>query len=473
MWLLIIAVASAERSAEPLRLSYEEALAQASRNTDTQLAEVEIQSARAQLMAARSSFMPTLSSWGDMYGDRQQQTFFGFSTFDSTRAWDAGISLSQYLSSGTGVSLSFFTQATRYLSFENALSDELPPPSFASTLQLTLTQSLLQGLKPSYNLQAVRSAQRAVTVAEAQGIAKLQRAKATAAHAYWALRYQQALAQIALQSLDLVKAQRDVVLALVDNGKLASVERTRIEAAVAEAESSAHSATLGASAASTSLALALSIPPSTMIDPISAPAELPDTLKLADVLERVMEGNPDLQALKILHETASLSLLDARHALLPDLEATGSYGLSGYEEEAGASLKELANGDLSSWSVGLTLTVPIGELADRGALGQKEAEVERLRLQIAAMELSLETQARNLQNRIAAAALSVSLARTRLGLQEELVRVEEARFAEGKSLQKDVLTAIRDLESARIDVQKAEIDLADAWVDLSSLMGLL
>ena len=458
-----------------LELSYADAMRQASeRNAAVAEADTTIDAAEATLLSARGPFDPTLSASTGWYGSNQEQTFFGFSTSDATRSWDFNVALSQYMITGTRVSLSMGASSLRYLSFETALSDDLPPPSWSTDLRLELSQSLLEGLRPSSNSLGIRTAKRSLSIAEARKLAQRQQALSETASAYWELWYQRQLVRIAESSLKVVQEQERVVRALVQDGRLALVEQTRVEAAVADAQRSLLDAQLAEATAADSLLLLLGERPGQTVELSSSPPPLPESLPdLESITESVRQGSPDLLALRIQLEDARFRLSDARHRLLPNLDATASYGISGYEESLGKSFEELGSADLGSWTVGAALNVPLLNRADRGSVGQMEAEVARLEIQVRSLEDSLDQQARSLMSRIRAARQRMELSELDLRLRRETLRAEQARLEEGRALQKDVLAAIADLERAEIQAQRAQIDHLQAWQNLQRLRGAL
>ncbi len=458
-----------------LELSYTDALEQASeRNASVAEANTNIDAAEATLLSARGPFDPTLSASTGWYGSNQEQTFFGFSTSDATRSWDFNVALSQFMVTGTRVSLSMGASSLRYLSFETALSDDLPPPSWSTDLRIELSQSLLEGLRPSSNSLGIRTAKRGLSIAEARKLALRQQALSDTANAYWELWYQRQLVRIAESSLKVVQEQKRVVQALVEDGRLATVEQTRVEAAEADAQRSLLEAQLAEATTADGLLLLLGERPGQPVELTSEPPPLPESPpELASLTESVRQGSPDLLVLRIQLEDARFRLSDARHRLLPNLDGTASYGISGYEEGLGKSFEELGTADLGSWTVGAALNVPLLNRADRGALGQGEAEVARLEIQVQSLEDSLDQQVRSLVGRIRSARQRVELSELDLRLRRETLRAEQARLAEGRALQKDVLAAIADLERAEIQAQRARIDHLQAWQNLQRLRGAL
>ncbi len=79
-----------------------------------------------------------------------------------------------------------------------------------------------------------------------------------------------------------------------------------------------------------------------------------------------LEGNAELMVYRSTVDSARISLVNARHARLPELAVTGAFGMYGYDEDFTAAVSEMASGDLPYWSVGGELSVPLGNRAARG-----------------------------------------------------------------------------------------------------------
>lgn len=454
-------------------LSLTEALARAEQN-NPEIRQLKLQevSAQAAIRMAQSPFDPTFNVASSYGGSQQQMSFFGFSTANASRSWDFSTGVSAYFATGTGVSAQFGLDGLKYLSYENQLSDQLPPDAYSSSLTLSLSQNVLQGFGLRSNLAPINAARSALSVAQAQAQATRQQTLAAVSTAYWNLYYQQNLLLISEDSLKLVQEQARIVAALAQDGRVAPVELLRVQAAEAEAQQAVLIAQLALKSASDSLLLLLGSPPGTplQLSSLPPPASPPQT---EGVLAVILENNPQILSLKLSIQNQEANVREARHACLPQLQATASYGLSGYEEEINASLSELGSGDLSGWAIGATLSVPLLNRQDQGALDRATAELSRLQIQEAALQNSLQQQALALLGQLDVAYRRLDLMALDIRLQQASLEAEEARFREGRSLQKDVLTALSALKEARVTSEKAQIDYANAKVQLDALMGRL
>ncbi len=470
MLLLLVAT-----SAAAVPLSYEEALRRAAGSAGSvATAEVDVRVAEASLLAARAPYEPTASASGSYFSSTSEGAGQFGRFFAETSGWSAELGVRQVLASGTALDVGLSSSESRFLyrlaEVDTEFTDD---PQFESRLSVTLSQALLQGHRLGWNLRQVRAATNARDLAELSLDTRRQQAVADAARAFWQARYQRALVDIARRTLALTEEQARVTEALVDAGRLAAVESTRTEAAVVQARRATLEAESAAAAADDTLLVLVGERPGSGLELLPPPLRTPPETAFdeASLVETVLRGNPELRAARASVEHRDAELRDARHALLPELGATASGSLRGYEPSLGAAMGELASGDLGDWSVGGTLSVPLLNRADRASVDSASAELERARIAVRQLEDNLATQARAQVRTLRTASEDVALARANVELAEATLTAEQARLAEGRALQRDVGEAIRALDQARIDAERAVTSWTVALVELDRLKG--
>ncbi len=472
-----VAMGAGAAIAAPIELTYEQALARAAeRNPEVRGADLDVDAASGALLASRAPFEPNVNASTSYFSSTNEGTGQLGNFYADTSGWNAQVGVSQTFATGTTLALDLQSSQNKFLYrlVDTALDPFTGDPQYQSSLSVSLTQSLLEGHRLAWNLQAVRAAQGAVSAAEANRKVARQEALASTATAYWNVRTQAALVAIAEQTLAISEEQHRVTQALVDGGRLAPVEATRAQAAKVQAERALIDARANHAAAQDALLLLLGEDPGQGVVVLSNP-EPPARVALdADaVVARVIEGNAQLAAARVNRETKRTAVVAARHGLLPSLAATASYALRGYETDLSGSFGELARAELPEWSIGAQLTMPLLNRKDRGSLSQAEAEATGAELDVAALEGTLSQQARAQVRTIEAAARDVELAELNVRLAEETLGAERARLDEGRALQKDVITAIKDLDAARVELERARAAWQDALVALRRLEGAL
>ena len=469
--------------AQSTDLSYDDALQRAlEANPELLSADADVRAAAGGLLSAQGTFEPSLgASYG--YTNDATQDFFPPSVYYDTQSTSTewGTSVSSFLPTGTSMALSWNNtdQFSDYISYLNPETpdDVLTQESrdvYISALTASVTQSLLQGFKTTYNLSGVRSARRALTSAEATLIEQRQQVLASTAEGYWGLYYQSRLVEIATETLNLTKEERRVVLARIDRGDLAPVERSRVEAAVLSSESALLDAQNAAATALESLLLMMGEDPSDALSLTTPPRPVVShNFDEGALTEEAMGTNPGLMQLRIAEEIAEANLSDANHARLPDLSGTARYTRYGQESDFSGATSELVSGDLRTWYVGADLTVPLGNRVDRGLMAQRVAELEAARTGRLSAERALAQQIRAQVRAVRSAQLQVQLSEANLKAAEDTLAADQALRDAGRAIQKDVLESIRDFNNARNDAEKSRSDYNLALIELSRLRGAL
>lgn len=477
--MMLLCLGASLAAAETITLSLDDAIDRAiKQNPELIQALASVDSARASLTQTWATFEPSMTASYTHSNSAEQFFLQGFNVFaDLTSTSDNySVGLSGFAPTGTSynINLSGTDQfSTSDLDIFGDGENELQNTS--ARAGITINQSLLQGFWTTYNLNGVRTARRSLTSSEAAAYAQRQQVLADTANAYWNLYYQRKLVEISRETLEVTREERRIVIARIEQGDLAPVERSRVEAATLEAESSLLTAQGSAATAAESLLLLLGESPADEVIITSAPsATSGGPLDTDAAISEAMEQNADLLQLRQAEQTAEDSLATNRRALLPELTGTASYQQTGNEEgPLSDSIREALSGDFRNWSLGATLSVPLGNRADRGAADMSAAELTRAREARAAYERTLEQQVRAQVRAVQLAQLQIDIASANLVAAEETLAADRALRDAGRAIEKDVLESIRDVENARVAAEQALADYNLALIELNRLRGAL
>ncbi len=472
-------------------LAYDQALGQALElNPQLRVSEAAMRQAEGALLAAQGVFDPNFNGSLNYTTDVSQNSFFT-GLDQNFKLAQASVGVSSFLPTGTTVGLTWENrrQNTSYegdaarldaLRQQEILNEEF---QYRSMLSASLSQSVLQGFRMSYNLSAVRRAQRAQTRADAELVRQRNEILAATATAYWDLWYQRRRMEIAEKSLEVAKEESRIVGAKVTQGLLAPVEGVRVAATVVQAESLLIDARSMAEGANDLLATYLGEPPGLAYDLTTEPAPVSQAgIEMDRVVAAVLENNPELQKLALDVTDAQFDARDAKHQLLPDLNVNGSYGLTGLEtrdrnDPAGfgsvPAAASIFDGQARTWSLGIAADVPLGNRVDRGVHDQRMAAVTMQERTMEAKRLQLTQQARLAVGAVERAQAQVVLQQANLELAEETLAAERSLSEAGRTVQKDVLEAIKNADDARVNLEKARADYLLAIVELERLKGTL
>jgi outer membrane protein TolC len=481
MWWLVSTAAAME-------LSYDEALKRAlEKNPALVVAQYDLESAEGQLVGSNGLFDPVL--FGNIEYHRQlteefdedvQQTYV---LTDRPLTFDLGVE--QYFPTGTTASVSW--GAGHY----HLIYDYRGEPKLSSTYDFygssftgRIRQSLLRGNWISYNLSSIQQAREYRDAREASLAEQRQQTLADTATAYWNVYYQTKVAEIAQGAVQVAVEEQRVVRARVEAGDLAPVERSRVDALVVQAEASLLSAQNAAQSAGDELLLVIGEAPGQDLTLTTEPAD-PPAIELDEqgVVAEALASSPTVQVGRINEHAAHLALREASYGRLPQLDAEAQYTIGGTDITVGEDPEDKATlgdatanalaSDLPYWSIGATLTVPLGNRTARGAFLDTRALAARATTEREALERGVDQAVRAQVRTLESARKSVSLAEANLAFAEETLAAERALQNAGRAIQRDVLEAIRDVDDARVALAKARADAALALVELNRLRGSL
>ncbi len=205
------------------------------------------------------------------------------------------------------------------------------------------------------------------------------------------------------------------------------------------------------------------------------PADEPFTdLEVPTVEESLsfaLTHRPQVTALKLDLDNATLELSTAKNNRLPNVDLRADVGLSGSNGNYGNAFDEFADGRDYVWQVGLSVSYPLGNRAARSRynqarLGYKRAEI-LLNDFIQELQLEIVNAHRNVQTdiqRMASTKAAAEQAELQLELENEL-------FAQGMSDSFRLLEFQDDLIAAKIRYLAATIDFNRSYYNLLRVEG--
>jgi outer membrane protein TolC len=467
--------------ADPAPITYAEAMTAAiERNPDLRKASFAETQSEAQILSALGEFDPNLTWNGTWRPNNKQQGFFqGFPFEQESRGWSTDVGVQGSVPSGTAYSLTADVQQnySRFQSFFGGIENEQIQDAYNANLDASLTQQILKGHRFSYNAQRVKQARQGEQTASLQRENTRQQVLGQTAQAYWAWEYQVQLARIAEDAITVAAEALRIGEAKVASGQLAPVERTRLEAALVQAQSAAMDAHNAESAAADALLMMMGDRPGRAIQPATEIGLiLPLDIEAERAVEVALAQNLDLSVSRSNAELAELDRVNAKHGLLPSWSATISAGARAQHNAANSDqsvVSGLAANTFPYWQVSSQLSVPLGNRAARGEAGRSASIVDQRKTELEALERQVRQQVEAQVRTLRAGQQRVQLADANLRLALETLAAEEALQDAGRAIAKDVLEARTEVSRKRVDAAKARTDYRLAQVELLRLQGQL
>ena len=477
--LMLPAIATAQ-SGEVIRLTADEAARLATANNpDLAAGRYDPRITAERLAEARAAFLPTLTS-GFQRNVQQAPPSSIFLGNEGTRTdlWSGNVALGQQLPWGGG------TYSLGWSSLRTNASSSLSNfnPAVTAQLAAVVSQPLLRGFKIDPFRAQVTTARRNQQIADISLEELATTISASAQRAYWNLVLARANVSVQQRSLELSQELERNNRARVDVGQSPPLDLVSARAEVAARRESLIVAQTLVRQAEDQLRILVMDPSRSdfwtvrleTADLVPPVGPVPD---VDAAVRNALSFRTDLQRTKRQIENTDTAVELAKNDALPDLRVQATYltnGLGGTEllrsggifgpvtgqqfTAFGSVLGQLFTGDYPTWTVGVTLSYPLGRSTEQAALARTSLQREQSVAQLRSSEFKVVREVRQ-----AAMALEQNRERietTRLGreLSEQRLDAEQKRFDVGMSTNFNVIQAQRDLAIARDAELRAQLD---------------
>lgn len=416
----------------------------------------------------------------------------------------ANFGITQAFATGGSVALGYNNIIQEQNSFRSTVN-----PFTNSSLDLIITQPLLQGFGLALNNRTIRIAKNNIKAADYVFRQQVINTVANVVQLYWNLVAANSTVGVRTQAVTVAQKLYDDNQKQVEIGTLAPIEVVRAEAQLATAQQdlvAAQSAVLQLEAVLKSAlsrnGLADAAIQSARVvatDPIHIP-EVEQIQPVQDLVSTALDNRPDLAQSRIQIDNAQIVLTGTRNALLPTLNAIGNmrsnalvgqqntvlgpvssqtglvqtppiadpYFLGGY----GTVLGQLFGRNFPTYSIGLSLTIP---LRNRAA----QANVATATLNLRQNQLLVQRQINQIRVDVQNAMTAVNQARAQYQaavkgriLEEQTLDADQKKLALGATTVYQVIQDQRDLTTAAAAEVTAQAAYSAARVQLDVATGM-
>jgi outer membrane protein len=459
-----------------LRLSLADAVALLLANdTTVQLARLRHAQTEYSVARAQQPFDPQISSRFDSTRSTSAAPGLALSPIPSVLDQQGRLGLSQLLSTGTRLDMSFSAGRNRTSSLDDLLN-----PSFSSNLTLSLNQPLLRNFGSFPNRAPVVLAERGVAQSQSGLDGEIADAVTRGVNQYWDVVQARESLRVLQESLKLAEATYEQNKKALELGALPPLDIFRSEQQVATRKLQVIQSeytlrrledtlrrTLGADLDPTLRAVPLEL-----VEP-PAPEEPLVSVDEADVLARALARRPELLGARQEVDIRDIRVRLARNQVRPDLSVTGFYsydGRSGRQLDNGVdpptvvaqgglgdALGQLRSRDYPTYGLTLDLRFPLHNRAAEADLAtarvaRRQGEIA-LQRQTQDVTLEVRTAVRDLEE----AKASMEAARLARDLGEKNLKAEERKYELGAQTIFFVLEAQNQLAQAQVSLLQSEI----------------
>ncbi|MBI5386416.1 MAG: TolC family protein [Verrucomicrobia bacterium] len=447
----LLLAAAAQTNLQPRSLSLLDSIQIAlAHNLDVKIARCEPEIAARQVHIASAAYEPALSFSGSHRFstspgglDEYQRPYVGTTTErDSYQAGLAG-SLPLGTSINLGSSLSGESGTTPSGPFENG----------SGSASVSVRQPLLKNFWIDRARLDIRISKNQLKMSELEFRAQIMRIVTSVELAYYDLILAQENIRVREQALDLAKQQVIDNQKRVNVGRMAPQDRKQAESQVANSQVNLLAAQGSLVAAEYRLKKLLSDDftawENVRIEPTESLAAPAQAWSVQESLERGLTQRPDFLKAKIDLESQGITLKYLRNQLYPQLDLVGSYGRLGEGLGYRDALAGVRSGDTWFYSVGATLTIPLGNRTPREnyRIGKVRRDQDLLGLKKLEQDIIVEIGNAVEQAQITFA--RVETARQARQLAEEALAAEQKKLESGQSTTFFVLSLQQNLTGAR------------------------
>ena len=366
-------------------------------------------------------------------------------------------------------------------------------PTLQSGFQVAFSQPLFKDRKIDAARQQYVIAKRNRDSSELQFRESVVQTVATVKQAYWTLKA--ALANIGVQqrSLELAQELARQNRIRVDAGQSPPLDRVEAEAEVAQRRDNLIQARTTAEDAEDRLRRLIMDPADASfwrvsIEPVDEPVPLASLPDVDAAIARALGGRYDLARAGHDLENATTNVEFLGNQKLPDVRLETSYrgsGLGGTQflrtggfpgivtgtrdRGFGDALGQAFSPDYPTWSVGVTVSYPIGRSYEAASLARAEIERRQVAERIASLRLETVETVRQAARQVRSTAERVDAARAGATLAEQRFADEQRRFDVGLSTTFLVTQAQRDLLQAQVNLLQTTLDHQSAIVNFEAV----
>lgn len=351
-------------------------------------------------------------------------------------------------------------------------------PLYGENFSLSISQPLLRNAGIRTNTHSIRIAEYRKGISDAQ--TKLEVIKVIAAmdRVYWRLYAANKQRDVTRQRYELAQAQLDRAKRFVEAGQHAQIEISRAEAGMAQSLESIITAENELRDRQRELKEVLNktgLEPkgTTFISPLTEPNPIHYTFNANQLIQQAIENRTEMLELELQIASDISEIYYSRNQLLPVASLEYTYNINGLGATRWDSYDMLLNNKYSDHTLGLNLTIPLGNEFAKSQL--RKAYLNRMKTLASKKqwEKTIEVDVLKALDQLEANWLRVLAARQSTLLNEELYQAEIRQFENGMNTSTEVLEAQANFTDAQTSEIKALTEYQISFVDLAFATGTL
>jgi len=407
------------------------------------------------------------------------------------KVYVANVGVAQLLPTGGTLSLGFDNQKV-----DTNSSFVTVNPSYSASPLLDLRQPLLRNFGRDSTTRFIRIAKNNQGANDQLFLQNLHATITAVEQAYWDLVYARQNLLVKQESRDLAQELYRITKIKIDVGSQAPIDIVQTESGVAQRELDIITARQAVGDAEDRLKRLLNFAAVNRWNDHVVPTDevRVETMSIdTDAgVAAALQNRPEVRGAIYAAANARINYDWARNQMLPQLDLNANYGYSGLggpTRTAGPdgvfgtsddvilsggysdAFSQVRHGDFRNWSVGLTLGIPIGNRAARGAAGVARWSLEGNLASLEQLRQNVTVEVRNAARAMETARQSIAAAGKARELAERNVDAAKKKYDNGLITSFEVLSIQNDLASARSAELQALTQYRNATVAYHRAVG--
>jgi outer membrane protein len=346
---------------------------------------------------------------------------------------------------------------------------------FTGGTALTLTQPLLKNFGWNANMAGIRVARKNREIASLGLTRKIIDVVSDVSIAYYALVFAIENHKASLEDLHSAEKLLAENRTLVQAGMLSPLEVTQAEAGVAERQEAVIEAEVRIKELENALRLLMAEDVEAAGDssllPVDQPTAEPVGLDRAASIGTALEQRSDYLQAKREVERRGIMVQYNRQQLWPQIDLKASYGWNGTQYTFGSLVDDVASRDHPEWSIGVVVSMPLGNGRARADYETTKLDQERALLNLKRLEQTIVVDVANAVARVRANLKRIEATQAAQRLAAESLRAEQHKLREGLSTSFIVLQAQAQLTAAQSAEISARAGYNQSLIELARAEG--
>jgi len=343
-------------------------------------------------------------------------------------------------------------------------------PAYNAGLNFGLEQPLLRNFGIDVNRRGINIARNNLGINKELFRTVLMQTTLAVEQAYLDLIFARENLEVVNQSLVLARDQERITSIRIDVGASAPLDILQPRVAIATREEQRISAEAQVRSAEDRLRQLMNLPVSEWdrpILPVDAISYEARTIDVAGAVARALELRPEIRQVQYNTENSRIDYHFARNQVLPRVDLAVNYGLGGLggnriirdpitnqpvgvnQGGFGDALSQVTGFEFPSWSLGLTVGVPITNIGARSERKRAELNLERSETDAERVRQNISIEVRQAARNIDTLAQQIVATRAAREAAEKNVDAERRRYENGMTTNFNVLLIQQELSDAR------------------------